>query len=245
MDPRKSLDKNQQTIQRIQQHIGGELARTALSIGAIRLNTEQPFQWASGYRMPIYNDNRQLLQDPAVRQLVAQGFAELLDALEWDPGWVAGTATAGIPHATTLADRLRLPLTYVRSSNKGHGMGNRIEGLAPEGSYDGQRVILIEDLISTGGSSINAVKAVRQADGIVPYCLAIFTYGLKAAGENFADLDPACIPLTILTYDMMIEAAVSTGYIDREQAQSLSSWREDPFGWGESRGFPRETGGEA
>ena len=92
----------------------------------------------------------------------------------------------------------------MRSSNKAHGLGNRIEGLAPDGSYDSQRVILIEDLISTGGSSINAVNAVRQADGILPYCLAIFTYGLTAAEKNFAELEPACLPVTILTYDMMI-----------------------------------------
>jgi orotate phosphoribosyltransferase len=240
MNPSDTREKNRQTISRIQQLIGGEIAKTALSIGAIRLNTDNPFQWASGYRMPIYNDNRLLLQDPAARQLVAQGFAEILDALEWDPEWVAGTATAGIPHATTLADRLRLPLTYVRSSNKAHGLGNRIEGLAPDGSYDSQRVILIEDLISTGGSSINAVNAVRQADGILPYCLAIFTYGLTAAEKNFAELEPACLPVTILTYDMMIASAVETGYIDSSQADSLESWREDPFSWGEERGFPRK-----
>ncbi len=215
------------------------MAQRAFGLGAIRLNTENPFQWASGYRMPIYNDNRQLLRDAEVRALVAEGFFQLLEAMEFTPDSVAGTATAGIPHATTLADRIGVPLTYIRSTSKGHGLKNAIEGLPIGGTYEGQKVALIEDLISTGGSSIKAVEAITASEGEVPYCLAIFTYGLKAAGDNFAALAPACTPITILTYDIMVEAAVKTGYIDERSAHLLTQWKEDPFGWGEANGFPK------
>ncbi|MGM0431973.1 MAG: orotate phosphoribosyltransferase [Spirochaetota bacterium] len=234
-------DSQTRHIQTIQQDVGLQLAEQAFSMGAIRLNTENPFRWASGYRMPIYNDNRQLLQSPSVRKLIADGFRQLLEALSYKPDHVAGTATAGIPHATTLADMLGLPLSYVRSSNKDHGLGNKIEGLPPEGSYQGEEVVLIEDLLSTGGSSIAAVQAVRGAEGRLPYCLAIFTYGLETAKENFAALDPDCTPLTILTYDLMVEAAQASGYITSTQAASLTEWRESPFTWGEQRGFSREV----
>ncbi len=230
---------NTDRITEIQQTIGLSLAQKAFAMGAIRLNTTEPFQWASGYRMPIYNDNRQLLRDAEVRALVAEGFFQLLEALEVTPDSVAGTATAGIPHATTLADRLGLPLTYIRSSSKGHGLKNAIEGLPVGGTYEGQSVVLIEDLISTGGSSIKAVEAITASDGNVPYCLAIFTYGLQAALDNFAVLDPACTPITILTYDIMVEAAVETGYIDKTAAALLTQWKQDPFGWGEANGFPK------
>ena len=230
---------NTDRITEIQQTIGLSLAQKAFAMGAIRLNTIEPFQWASGYRMPIYNDNRQLLRDAEVRALVAEGFFQLLEALGVTPDSVAGTATAGIPHATTLADRLGLPLTYIRSSSKGHGLKNAIEGLPVGGTYEGQSVVLIEDLISTGGSSIKAVEAITAADGKVPYCLAIFTYGLQAALDNFAALDPACTPITILTYDIMVEAAVETGYIDKTAAALLTQWKQDPFGWGEANGFPK------
>jgi orotate phosphoribosyltransferase len=242
MNAAKIISEQQETIQRIQKTIGAQLAEQAFSMGAIRLQTANPFQWASGYRMPIYNDNRQLLQSPSVRFLIAQGFSELIGALNWKPQYVAGTATAGIPHATTLSDLIRLPLSYVRSSSKEHGLKNRIEGLGPDGNYNGAEVVLIEDLISTGGSSIDAVKAIRSAGGDVPCCLAIFTYGLKAAEENFRQLNPACVPITILTYDIMIEAAQLSGYIDSQAADSLAEWRVDPFGWGENHGFPRVEG---
>lgn len=228
-------------IQAIQEDVGLQLAEYAFTMGAIRLDTETPFTWASGFRMPIYNDNRQLLQNPVVRKLIAEGFSQLLEALSYEPAHVSGTATAGIPHATTLADMLGLPLSYVRSSNKDHGLGNKIEGLGPGCSFRGEPVVLIEDLISTGGSSIAAVRAVRAADGRLPYCLAIFTYGLEAAGENFSALEPSCTPLTILTYDLMVEAAQDSGYITSTQASSLTEWRRSPFTWGEERGFSREV----
>ncbi|MCK9546960.1 MAG: orotate phosphoribosyltransferase [Sphaerochaeta sp.] len=227
-------------LTRITNHWGPNVARAAFELGAIRLSVDNPFTWVSGYRMPIYNDNRRLLADASTRALVAEAFAAMLDVLEYDPQNIAGTATAGIPHATTLADRLGKPLSYVRSSSKGHGLGQQIEGLGPSGSYEGARVLLIEDLISTGGSSVKAVEAIVHAGGVCPYTLAIFTYSMEKAAETFKSLDPPCVFHTILTYDVMVKTALETKYIDDGEAAALAAWQKDPFGWGEQRGFARE-----
>lgn len=228
------------TLAETTDHWGPKVARAALELGAIRLNVADPFTWVSGYRMPIYNDNRRLLADAATRSLVAQGFEAMLKALDWEADNIAGTATAGIPHATTLADRLGKPLSYVRSASKGHGLGQQIEGLGPDGSYEGAKVLLIEDLISTGGSSIKAVEAVIAAQGVCPYTLAIFTYGMPKAREAFAALDPACTFYTILDYDVMVNTALEGSYISVSDRDALAEWKEDPFGWGETRGFAKK-----
>ena len=225
-------------LSRITNHYGPLLAKEALQLGAIRLRPEDPFSWASGYRMPIYNDNRQLLAMPQARALVAEAFTEMLKALDFDPDNIAGTATAGIPHATTLSDRLAKPLSYVRSSGKDHGLHQQIEGLGPSGSYEGAKVLLIEDLISTGGSSIKAVEAIVSAGGVCPYTLAIFTYGLQVSVDAFASLVPTCTAHTILGYDSMVATALEIGYVDESGAALLTEWRGDPFGWGEKHGFP-------
>ncbi|MFO7850400.1 MAG: orotate phosphoribosyltransferase [Spirochaetia bacterium] len=216
---------------------GKELAKTGLELGSIRLSPGQPFLWASGYYMPIYNDNRMLLSTPGLRKLVAEGFASLIRRREIEVDVIAGTATAGIPHATTLSDLLELPLTYVRNKPKEHGLQNQIEGLSNDRDYGGRKVILIEDLISTGGSSINAIEAIRRAGGSVDYCLSIFDYGLEAAEQNFAALSPPCRPLPILTYDTLLETAREEGYITIREEESLIKWRKDPFGWEEKMGF--------
>lgn len=225
-------------LSKITNKYGPLLAKEALQLGAIRLRPEDPFTWASGYRMPIYNDNRQLLARPKARALVAEAFSEMLDALGFDPDNIAGTATAGIPHATTLADRLVKPLSYVRSSGKEHGLHQQIEGLGPGGNYEGAKVLLIEDLISTGGSSIKAVEAIVAARGVCPYTLAIFTYGLQESVDAFESLAPACTFYTILEYSSMVKTALEIGYVDEDGAALLNDWREDPFGWGEKHGFP-------
>ncbi len=222
----------------IKNHYGPLLAKEALQLGAIRLRPEDPFTWASGYRMPIYNDNRQLLALPKARSLVAEAFLEMLKALDFDPDNIAGTATAGIPHATTLADRMCKPLSYVRSSGKDHGLHQMIEGLGPSGSYEGAKVLLIEDLISTGGSSIKAVEAIVLAGGLCPYTLAIFTYGLQASVDAFLSLTSVCTAHTILEYDSMVATALEIGYVNESGALLLNEWRKDPFGWGEKHGFP-------
>ncbi|MGE4454054.1 MAG: orotate phosphoribosyltransferase [Sphaerochaeta sp.] len=226
-------------IEEITNYYGPLLAKQALELGAIRLQVQKPFTWASGYRMPIYNDNRRLLAESSARKLVSEAFSAMLESLSFDPDNIAGTATAGIPHATTLADRLEKPLSYVRSSGKDHGLGQQIEGLKQSGSYEGSQVLLIEDLISTGGSSIKAVEAIVAAQGICPYTLAIFTYGFATAKDAFASLDPPCEFFTILDYDVMVKSALERGYVSSEEASLLTLWREDPFGWGAKQGFPR------
>ncbi|HQB54685.1 MAG TPA: phosphoribosyltransferase family protein [Sphaerochaeta sp.] len=230
------------SLKKITRTYGPKIAEAAFELGAIRLNVIDPFRWVSGYRMPIYNDNRRLLASSKARALVAEGFEAILNVLKYDPDSIAGTATAGIPHATTLADRLGKPLSYVRSSSKGHGLGNQIEGLAKGGTYENTHVLLIEDLISTGLSSTNAVEAIVAAKGQCPYTLAIFTYGFAAAEEAFAALNPKAAFHTILTYEVMLDSALKEGYISRSEAASLEAWSSDPFGWGIERGFMREEG---
>ena len=227
------------TIEEITKYYGPQLAKAAFELGAIRLSPKAPFTWASGYRMPIYNDNRQFLSKAGYRALICDAFTDMLEALSFDPKHIAGTATAGIPHATSLADRLQKPLSYVRSSSKDHGLGHQIEGLCKDGSYHGESVCLIEDLISTGKSSIAAVKAIVEAGGNVPFCLAIFTYGLDAACEAFAALYPSCEAYTILSYPVMLKTAVEVGYITSEEEALLQDWRQAPFEWGEKHGFPK------
>lgn len=216
------------------------LAKKALEMGAVRLSPEKPFCWASGYYMPIYNDNRTLLADPEARKMIAMAFSEILEKLGFDPENIAGTSTAGIPHATTLGDMLQKPVSYIRSSNKDHGLQNQIEGLGKAKTYEGKKVLLIEDLISTGMSSIKAVKAIQEADGKVPYCLAIFTYGTQQGKDAFEALDPKCEPITILDYNYVIQIAKETGYIKPEQEQMLLEWSASPFTWGENHGWKKE-----
>jgi len=232
--------EEKQRVEDVRRTVGEELARKGLELGAIRLSVQEPFLWASGYRMPIYNDNRTFLQDPQARQLIASGFSQILEILSCDPDWIAGTATAGIPHAATLADLMRLPLCYVRSTSKGHGLGQTIEGLGRKERFQQEVVILVEDLISTGGSSLRAVGALQSAGAQVPYCLAVFSYDLTKAAEGFRSLENSCIPVPLLKYGALIALAREEGYISGEEAESLSQWREDPFGWGEARGFPRK-----
>lgn len=212
-----------------------QLAETALKIGAIRINTENPFTWASGYRMPVYNDNRLLLGNADHRLLIAQGFQNLLKVNKIDADAIAGTATAGIPPATTLADLTRKPLIYVRSAPKKHGMQNQIEGILGEG----QNVIVIEDLVSTGGSVLKAVQAIRDKGGRVQHCFCIFTYGFQETEERFAQSD--CQLHALLTLEQLTDQGAKTGALTEAQIALLRSWLQSPFEWGESYGFPRET----
>jgi orotate phosphoribosyltransferase len=214
-------------------HLASELASIALDIGAIELRPKEPFTWVSGYRMPIYNDNRLLLGQFAHRRLVAEGFAGLMERHELAPDVIAGTATAGIPFGTTLADRLQLPFIYIRSSEKGHGREKRIEGVLNAG----ESAVLVEDLISTGGSSVSALKSVREAGGKIDSCVAIFSYGFSEAAEKFRESGAKYYPL--FTLDTLIEVALSRKFISSEDAKGLEEWRSEPFLWGEKRGFPK------
>ena len=201
------------------------LAKMALESGAIQRNTEKPFTWASGYKMPIYNDNRILLGKAESRTYISKVFIKYINSSIENPDVIAGTATAGIPHATTLADSLKKPLVYVRTTAKSHGMGNKIEGILKKN----QRVLVIEDLISTGGSAVNAIKAIREAGGIVNHCFSIFSYGFPEASEKFKDI--SCQIHSILIFSELLKVAESTKHISPNEIETLQSWQNDPFNW--------------
>ena len=179
--------------------------------------------------MPIYNDNRLLLGHPAHRLLVAQGFQEILRNCKTKIEVIAGTATAGIAHATTLADILQLPLIYVRSAAKSHGMGNKIEGPLKQN----QQVLVIEDLVSTGGSAANAVTAIRQAGGRVNQCFSIFSYGFSEAKEKFNNI--SCEIHSILKFPQLLEVALSTQNLTTNEIAVLQSWQANPFKWAKNK----------
>ncbi|MET2870552.1 MULTISPECIES: orotate phosphoribosyltransferase [Exiguobacterium] len=200
-----------------------QIAEALLQIEAVTLSPTEPYTWSSGLKSPIYCDNRLTLSFPNVRQVIVDGLVKSVNPTEVDV--IAGTATAGIPHGALLADRLGLPFIYVRSSAKGHGKGNQIEGRLEAGA----RVLVIEDLLSTGMSSIDAAKAIRQAGGDVIGIQAIFSYGLPVLQKNLADADLTATSLT--TFSELIEVAESTGVLNRSELDSLRDWQEDPRAW--------------
>jgi len=189
--------------------------------------------------MPIYNDNRMFLFHPDIRRDIARGLGDVVRRQGLDPEVVAGTATAGIPHGALLAEVLSLPFIYIRDKPKAHGLKNRIEGLDAESDLGGMRVVVIEDLISTGGSSARAVEAVREANGECDWCISIFSYGLEKAEDAFTAMDPPCNFTSLLTFPVLLETARSGGFLSEGQIALLEAWREDPFGWGERHGFPK------
>ena len=201
------------------------LARDLLQIGAVRLSPETPFTWASGLRSPVYCDNRLTIGHPDVRRRITSGFAEIIHATGIRPEFIAGTATAGIPHAAWLADRLELPMVYVRGKAKGHGTSSRIEGPVVPGG----RVVLVEDLVSTGGSSVSALEALREAGFVVEDVLAIYTYGFPRAEEAFAAAEARLHVLTSL--ESLIDEARAQQFLDQDAIASLEAWRRDPEGW--------------
>jgi len=201
-----------------------------MEIGAVSLRADPPFKWASGRFAPIYCDNRLLMNYPEIRRRVAESFAAAIRDQGWEPEIVAGTATAGIPHAAWLADLLNLPMVYVRGAAKAHGKGRRIEGLLEEG----RRVVLIEDLISTGGSSIDAAQALVEAKAELLGVAAIFTYGLQVSAARF---DEAGIALTTLTsFDELMEEALALGELSAAHKAILADWQRDPSAWSVERG---------
>lgn len=196
-----------------------ELVRDLLNIKAVQIDPNNYFTWTSGLKSPIYCDNRLTMSYPEVRKKIADAFAEMIEQSGLRPEVIAGCATAGIPHAAWLADRLGLPMVYVRSKPKGHGKGNQIEGHLEKG----QKVLVIEDLISTGGSSIESAIALREAGADVLAVYAIFTYGIGKSIENFKEHQ---LPFeTITNFDELVAALVEAGtYTEREKA-SLIEWR--------------------
>ncbi len=206
--------------------LGSAIASQLLDIQAIKLNIEKPFIWASGWHSPIYCDNRLSLSYPAVRNTIKEGLLSIIKAKYPQVEAVAGVATAGIPQGAILADALNLPFIYVRSKPKGHGMENMIEGKVTPG----QKVVVIEDLVSTGGSSLKAVADLRTAGFEVLGMCAIFTYGFDLASKNFEE---AAVELTTLSnYSFLLQEAINRGYIQENQLAHLESWRSNPSGWG-------------
>ena len=200
------------------------LARKLLQIKAINLNIDHPYQWASGIISPIYCDNRVVLSDVEAREMVLDGFLALAKDFE-DVDVIAGVATGAIAHGMLVADRLQKPFIYIRSAPKGHGLQNLIEGRL----HEGENVLVIEDLISTAGSSIKAVKAVEANGGDVQGLLAIFTYGLPQAEVSLQDADVTL--RTITNFNILIEEAVNENYINSTQLPLLQKWAEDPANW--------------
>lgn len=210
----------------LNQQIAAHVAQILLEVSAIKLSPEKPFKWASGWNSPIYCDNRVALSYPEGRTAIKNYLAEIIKTNFPDCEAIAGVATAGIPQGALVADILNLPFIYVRPEPKKHGMGNQIEGKAVEG----QKVVLIEDLISTGGSSLKAVDALREANIEVLGMAAIFTYGFPIATENFANKNVKL--LTLSNYEALLPKAVELAYVTESQLVTLSEWRKDPGAWG-------------
>lgn len=203
-----------------------KVAEYLLQIKAIKLQPSNPFTWASGWKSPIYCDNRKTLSFPEVRSFIRDSFADVIRELYPQAEMIAGVATGAISHGALAADKLEMPFIYVRSGAKEHGLGNQIEGYYEKG----QKVVVIEDLISTGGSSLNAVKALRDAGCEVLGMVAIFTYEFKKASDAFAAEN--CRLNTLCNYTTLIETAVRTGYITETDVETLKKWRVDPSVWG-------------
>jgi orotate phosphoribosyltransferase len=207
--------------------IAQQVAEFLLQIKAIKLQPNNPFTWASGWKSPIYCDNRITLSHHNIRTYIRQQLVKLIHEEFGSVGVIAGVATAGIPQGALVAQELGLPFIYVRSKPKEHGTGSLIEG---DASLSGKRVVVIEDLISTGKSSLQAVDALRDAGYDVAGLAAIFSYGFDLATENFKNAN--CPFFTLSNYSALIKYAVENQYITEADVELLKQWREDPSNWG-------------
>lgn len=202
-----------------------QVAKDLLSIKAVTLSPEEPFTWASGIKSPIYCDNRLTISYPEVRKRIAKGIADIIREKYPETEVIAGTATAGIPHAAWIAEELNLPMIYVRSKLKDHGRGKQIEGVLAEG----QKVVLIDDLLSTGGSVLKAVDAAKNEGADVLGVCGIFSYQLSKLDDNFKAYNLSYATLT--NYTELIEVAEENDYIEEKQKEILHAWRKDPENW--------------
>lgn len=201
-----------------------QIAESLLEIKAISFNASKPFVLASGLKSPIYCDIRLVLGYPAIRSLIADTFVSAIKEIGM-PEVIAGTATAGIPHAAWVADRMKLPMVYVRSEAKEHGKGKQIEGIIKAG----QRVVVLEDLISTGGSSVKAVKALQEVGANVLAVVSVFEYGLEVAAQNFAAIQ---IPYySLASFETMLDIADLNGVLRIPEIDTLRDWQADPANW--------------
>jgi orotate phosphoribosyltransferase len=202
-----------------------KVAEFLLRIKAVELNPEQPFTWASGLKSPIYCDNRKTLSYPDIRTYIREAFISTLTENYKLPDVIAGVATGGIAIGALIAQSLNLPFVYVRSEAKKHGLGNQVEGVL----HPGQKVVVIEDLISTGKSSLNAVQALREQGAEIMGMIAIFTYGFEAAAENFKKHQ--CNLITLSNYESLLSQALNSGYITQEKFNTLRDWKVNPEEW--------------
>lgn len=210
---------------KINESTASVVAEKLLEIEAIKLNYKNPFTWASGWKSPIYCDNRLSLSYPAIRTIIRDALANVVSSHFSDTEYIAGVATAGIAQGALVADQLQLPYIYVRPKPKEHGMGNQIEGKVDKG----RKVVLVEDLISTGGSSLKAAEALSKAGFNVIGMAAIFTYGFEVAENNFRQ---AGIPLVCLSdFNHLLAAAVKNNYLGESELIHVKSWRLDPANW--------------
>ena len=202
----------------LEKNTASKVAEYLLQIKAVKLNVEEPFTWASGIKSPIYCDNRTILSYPVVRTYIRQQLAELTIEAYGKPDIIAGVATGGIAHGALVAQELNIPFAYVRSAAKGHGLQNKIEGVMEKG----RTVVLIEDLISTGGSSIQAVNAVKEYGNQVKGVVSIMDYGFQKAEDNFKDV---CSYYSLCNFDVLIETALEKQFITKENYDSLLKWK--------------------
>jgi orotate phosphoribosyltransferase len=202
-----------------------KIADNLLRIKAVKLSPETPYLWASGWKSPIYCDNRKTMSYPDVRRFLRDEFVKLIDKNMPNPDVIAGVATGGIGIGALVAEKMNLPFIYVRSETKKHGMQNRVEGVLNEG----QKVVVIEDLVSTGKSSLQAVEAIREARANVAGMCAIFTYGFEVAKESFIKAD--CKLYTLTNYEILIKKAIAGNYIDKKDLDTLIEWRISPDKW--------------
>ena len=203
-----------------------KIAEFLLQIKAIKLQPSKPFTWASGWSSPIYCDNRVTLSYPKVRTYIRQEFVKIIMEKFGTPNVIAGVATGGIAQGALVAQELGLPFVYIRTEAKKHGLTNMIEGVVEKG----QSVVVIEDLISTGGSSLKAVEALREAGCEVKGMAAIFTYGFKTATDNFKKAK--CKLFTLSDYETLLKQALQSNYITEKNLKSLKEWHENPAEWG-------------
>lgn len=202
-----------------------KVAEFLLQIKAVKLSPKKPFTWASGWRSPIYCDNRKTLSHPAVRTFIRQQFVHMINSEFGRPDMIAGVATGGIAHGALVAHDMGLPFIYVRSGAKEHGMRNQVEGDLTVG----RSVVVVEDLVSTGGSSLKAVEALREEGCDVKGMVSIFTYGFDQARTAFDDAKVKLLPLT--NYGILLEQALRSEYITEGDLPRLNEWRKDPANW--------------
>ena len=207
--------------------MAAQTAEFLLKVKAVKLNNEHPFTWASGRKSPIYSDNRVTLSYPEIRTFIRQRFSEIVTDQWGDVDVIAGVATGGIAQGALVAQELGKPFVYVRSEQKSHGLTNQIEGEI----HSGQSVVVIEDLVSTGKSSLIAVRALREKGCIVKGMAAIFTYGLQVAADNFKAEEVDLFTLT--DYDTLVQVAQKHEYVRPQDFDSLAAWRQNPERWSE------------